>query len=581
MITVRNRELIIPKSEVYIGTIDDNNSENRQFRIERYINNGIDLAALSFHLDLENQNGQKNASILVKEVLDDFIILTWGIIKNDVSVSGTLFVNIRATDYQGTVKWNSFKAAFYVEPVIGTAEGYTGSLSEMEQMEIRIDKKTETLDSNEEIRQTQEAERQRTSSAAVSAANNAKDRANSAAVGVEAAILRVNDAAVGVEDAIDRANSSASRTDAAISGAEAATTAANTAKTGANTARDAANTAASNANSKATEASTAAANANGKATLANTAASNADTKASAANSAAVAATNAANAANTAKTNTEAATTAANTAASNANSKATLANTAASNADAKASAANTAKINAEAATTAANSAATNANGKATLANTAATYANTQGDYAKEQGDAVSVIIDGSNLVLKNGGDASSTVVSAFQSSTASFPLPAAGDSLKVLFGKLLKSMTDWINLKSSILLKSMVVNNFSTTAEGTVADGRALKTAWDKITGVETLANQVNSDLAYFKNGYISSGAGITPDSSMLSGLQEIYAGLPDNRVYEILASFSGAMVHLSGLKVNIQYGYIVSRSYAEAANKRYDITNGVWTANAK
>lgn len=104
---------------------------------------------------------------------------------------------------------------------------------------------------------------------------------------------------------------------------------------------------------------------------------------------------------------------------------------------------------------------------------------------------------------------------------------------------------------------------------------------DKLDQIDAAISKQNSDLAYFKNGYISSGAELTPDSSMLSGLQEIYAGLPDNHVYEILASFSGAMVHLSGLKVSSQYGYIVSRSYAEAANKRYDITNGVWTANAQ
>lgn len=92
---------------------------------------------------------------------------------------------------------------------------------------------------------------------------------------------------------------------------------------------------------------------------------------------------------------------------------------------------------------------------------------------------------------------------------------------------------------------------------------------------------VNSDIGnlatnftHFKSYYTVTGSEV---ANILPGLQEIYAGIPDNCVFELLASFKGTMVRLTGLKATNSYGLIKSESYAEAANKRYDILNGVWT----
>lgn len=167
MITVKGRELIIPEGERYIGTPYDDNSEIRTFQIDRTGMNGVDLSALSFRLDLEYKGGKKDTALLTKTVDEEKIVLLWNITNGVLQEAGTLFVNIRATDTLGTVKWASFPAAMYVEKTIDTPGSYDGSLTELEQMEAEIDKKMEqmdawadSVDSQEEIRQENEQVRQ-------------------------------------------------------------------------------------------------------------------------------------------------------------------------------------------------------------------------------------------------------------------------------------------------------------------------------------------------------------------------------------------------------------------------------------
>ena len=160
MITIKNRKLIIPKEDRVIGTVSDNNSETRIFVIDRYLANGIDLAALTFGMDMEYEDGTtRNATYLTKEVTDEIINLTWGIVEGDVQKSGTMFVQITAFDYDGTVKWATIRDAFYVEPVIGTAEQYTGDLSAFQRMEVVLDQKLEQIEGFlEDIDDIEEAE---------------------------------------------------------------------------------------------------------------------------------------------------------------------------------------------------------------------------------------------------------------------------------------------------------------------------------------------------------------------------------------------------------------------------------------
>lgn len=139
MIIVKNRELIIPRDEQYIGTIYDTESENRQFMIDRVTAAGVDLAALTFRLDLEYQDETKDTVLLSSEVQDEHIILTWPISESQVAQPGTLFIQLRAIDENLTVRWGSFQGVVYVERHSYTPGSYTGNLTELEQLEANFD----------------------------------------------------------------------------------------------------------------------------------------------------------------------------------------------------------------------------------------------------------------------------------------------------------------------------------------------------------------------------------------------------------------------------------------------------------
>lgn len=135
MIVVKNRVMLVPLDERYIGTTYDTESENRQFQIRRFAQNGVDLSALTFRLDLKYANGSTDTVVLEKEIADYTITLTWEITTSQMQVPGTLFIQMRAVDDEATVKWSSFEAAMYVSRHINTPGSYTGDLTEIEQME--------------------------------------------------------------------------------------------------------------------------------------------------------------------------------------------------------------------------------------------------------------------------------------------------------------------------------------------------------------------------------------------------------------------------------------------------------------
>ena len=544
MILVKNRELLFSNREQYIGTPYDNNSEIRIFSIDRLQMGGVDIAELSFRLDLKYaKTNTPDTSLLDKQITDDKVYLTWTIVNSVLQVTGPVFVNIRATDSTGTVKWSSYQAVVYVEEAINTPGSYTGGLTELEQLEKRIEEKTETLDANEGERQANEIKRQQNTAAAIARVDTATNRANTASEGAEAAMERANTAAVGVEEATNRANVAASNTEQAITNATAAAAAANTAAGSVEVAKEAANTAATNANSKAQAAdsaaiaaNTAAENANNKAQTANTsaqaantAATNANSKAQAADSAATAATTAARAANTAASEV-------NTAKDNANTAAGVANTAAGNADAKAQAAN-------AAASAANTAAETANTAAIGANTQGNYAKAQGDYAKEQGDAAKIVAQGA--VAQNGGDISNTVITTLDTVVGDFPAPAAGERGKTFFGKVKKFIDDFKALKASLVVVGQIINTFDQTAEGTVADGRALKTLKDLIdtnsTSITELIGQVLMASA-ISNVQVNATDKV-PSSALVNIMQQAITQNTNN------------IAKLNGDKVNLRPGY--------------------------
>jgi len=136
MIIVKNRELLIPETERYIGTTYDHLSENRQFKLPRVAQNGVDLSALTFRLDLKYANDTYDTVILSKEIEGEYIVLTWEILSAVQQVPGTLYIAIRAADGEAAVRWASFGAVMYVERHLNTPGNYGGDLTEIEQMEL-------------------------------------------------------------------------------------------------------------------------------------------------------------------------------------------------------------------------------------------------------------------------------------------------------------------------------------------------------------------------------------------------------------------------------------------------------------
>ena len=88
---------------------------------------------------------------------------------------------------------------------------------------------------------------------------------------------------------------------------------------------------------------------------------------------------------------------------------------------------------------------------------------------------------------DGGDISNTIAATFEASNASWPIPAAGETLKVILGKIKKHLEDLANWRPTVSLVSDIVNNLTSTATDKPLSANQGKVLQDQIT-------QVNSDL---------------------------------------------------------------------------------------
>lgn len=169
MISIIGKQMIFPNEEQTF-VISDDETVSREFIMRRYEADRIDLSALTFRLDLQYKSGAKNTALLVKSIQDETITLLWDVTKEDFPETGTVFIDMRAFDDTGAVRWTTVKTPIFVETTIDTPGDYKGDLSELEQMEAAISK---VLDSeadrvaaenqrvlNETVREEKENERQ-------------------------------------------------------------------------------------------------------------------------------------------------------------------------------------------------------------------------------------------------------------------------------------------------------------------------------------------------------------------------------------------------------------------------------------
>ena len=283
MITVRGRELVIPVAERQIGTQFDNNSETRQFKINRLTVGGIDISNLDFRIDLRYGKETKDTDVLEKEITDEHVILTWTVSAASVQQIGTVWIALRGSDDFGTIKWATNQGFLYVGKTINTPDGAQTALSELEKLEKRIDQKTESMDAaessrveaekirqeNESARLKNEAEWQKQGEAAVEAAKTATAAQSAASASAKAAAGSAGTASSAAQTATTAQNAASDSAEAASGSAETASSAAQTATA----AQSAASTSAEEAAGSAEAASSAAQTATQKASEASSSAS--------------------------------------------------------------------------------------------------------------------------------------------------------------------------------------------------------------------------------------------------------------------------------------------------------------------
>lgn len=224
MVIVKNRTIMFSNKEQYIGTSYDNNSMVRVFIIKRLSGDGIDIAHLSFRINIRRCDGTEDTDYLEKEITKDSIVLTWTIKGEANSVPGTVFVRLRAHDYTGSVKWSTYEAPVYIGKMENLPSLNENQLSEIERMEAKFDALFET----EELRVLAEEQRREAERERESAENSREERTNAVVTNAEratsetqVATQNANTATGNANTAAGNANAAANRVDTAINTANA------------------------------------------------------------------------------------------------------------------------------------------------------------------------------------------------------------------------------------------------------------------------------------------------------------------------------------------------------------------------
>lgn len=141
MIIIKNRKLLIPEDERYIGTTADSNSEVLTFRIDRFTQTEMDLSTFTVKADIYRyETEETDRADLEMEVQDKYILLYLYITSGMVAYPGAILIDIKAFNDDGTVKWSSYKGAFFVEDPFATPQATLENLTELEQLEARINR---------------------------------------------------------------------------------------------------------------------------------------------------------------------------------------------------------------------------------------------------------------------------------------------------------------------------------------------------------------------------------------------------------------------------------------------------------
>lgn len=123
-----------------------------------------------------------------------------------------------------------------------------------------------------------------------------------------------------------------------------------------------------------------------------------------------------------------------------------------------------------------------------------------DNTSDAGKPVSTAMQSAldQKVASSGGDISNTKVSSFTASTASYPVPAAGETPKVFMGKVVKFFSDIKNWMTGVCLIGSIVNNCTSTRTDLPVSAAQAKNLMDLYTKLNSDLNVINN---IFANNY--------------------------------------------------------------------------------
>lgn len=160
------------------------------------------------------------------------------------------------------------------------------------------------------------------------------------------------------------------------------------------------------------------------------------------------------------------------------------------------------------------------------------------------------------VSASGGNISDTKATEFETSSASFPIPAAGETVKVILGKIKKHLEDLASWRPTVSLIANIVDNCTSTNTDKPLSAKQGKVLQDQIT-------QVNSDKADKNNPTLTFSA----DNGSVITLRMNDAG--DNLNLYLTPAGGGAATAFSLLS---QTGDFISRK-ANAAHTAASAAN--------
>ena len=168
------------------------------------------------------------------------------------------------------------------------------------------------------------------------------------------------------------------------------------------------------------------------------------------------------------------------------------------------------------------------------------------------------------LLTNDGDISNTTIETLDNITESFPVPVAKEKSSKFFGKIKKSLEDWKNLKTSLLLVGSIINNCVTDNANlplSAAQGKALMDLYIALNsdlGERLPYTQGNAAVAMETNVDQSGNAHLKVSKGSLQTLLKFW---PDQRI--TIEKYNGSSWSSSGEllgNADIQKGRVAALS---------------------